>query len=222
MKFTIPALSVLLFACASPNIQENEYEEGISSEDKDVAEESTEENLPNEDLEESQEEEEESTPVEPEENNGGFEGELLSGTWVVAGATLVEDPCDWDNQLRSFFGIGADALLPRDFTVDASNGSFLIEANSYGAAGPIECIINNSDFSCETQSVTPIDFELGQMGWTYAIEFSGSITDERSLVGTTITSFPTISEYLVPVFEGLGVDTTQCIQNYELTLTFGE
>lgn len=219
MKFTIPALSVILFACASPNIQNQESESIVDSEDKDLTEEGTGENVPNEDVEEPQEEEEEPTPVEPEEEAAE---DIVSGIWTVAGATLVEDSCDWDNQLRSFFGVGADALLPKDFTVESLGGAFLIEANSYGAAGPIECTIVGTDFTCETQSVTPIDFDLGQMGWTYAIEFSGSITDERSLVGTTITSFPTVSEFLVPVFEGLGVDTSQCIQNYELTLTLSE
>ena len=218
MKFTITALPVLLMACASANIQETESEGIVESEDKDITEEGTEDNLPNEEVEEPQEEE--STPVEPEEDE--FEGSLLSGIWTVAGATLVEDSCDWDNQLRSFFGVGADALLPKEFTVEAGNGSFFIEANSYGAAGPIECTISGANFTCETQSVTPVDFDLGQMGWSYSIEFSGSITDERSLVGTTITSFPTVSEFLAPVFEGLGVDTSQCIQNYELTLVFSE
>ena len=217
MKYTLSALSVLLFACASPNIQNQESESAVDSEDKDITEEGAEENVPNEEAEEPQEEEE-STPVEPQEDAE----QILSGIWTVAGATLVEDTCDWDNQLRSFFGVGADELLPKEFTVESFEGSFLIEANSYGAAGPIECSIVGSDFTCETQSVTPIDFDLGQMGWTYSIEFNGSITDERSLVGTTITSFPTVSEFLVPVFEGLGVDTTQCIQNYELTLTFSE
>ena len=217
MKITIPALSIILFACASPNIQNQESDSIVESDDKELQEDTTEENQPNEDVEEPQQED--STPVEPEEE---VETQLLSGIWTVAGATLVEDTCDWDNQLRTFFGVGADALLPKDFTVESTESSFLIEANSYGAAGPIECIVSGSDFSCETQSVTPIDFDLGQMGWTYAIEFSGSITDERSLVGTTITSFPTVSEFLVPVFEGLGIDTSQCIQNYELTLVLGE
>lgn len=216
MKYTIPALSIILFACSSANIQESKSDEVIDSEEKDIVEGDTQDELPNEDIEEPQEEEE-STPTDSGESTN-----LLSGIWDVAGATLVEDPCDWDNQLRTFFGMGADALLPKDFTVESSEGSFLIEANSYGAAGPIECIINGSEFTCETQSVTPIDFDLGQMGWTYEIDFSGSITDERSLVGTTITSFPTVSEFLAPVFEGLGVDTTQCIQNFELTLTFSE
>ena len=143
---------------------------------------------------------------------------VQSGVWNVSLATLKEDTCDWNTQLTQIFGMGSDALLPADFTVEGYEDSFEIEANSYGASGPIECTIEGMDFTCETQSVTPVDFDLGSYGWTYAIDFSGQLNDERSLEGTAVVSFPTVSEFLIPVFESAGIDVTQCTQTYELSL----
>ena len=57
MKYTIPALSIILFACSSANIQESKSDEVIDSEEKDIVEEDTQDELPNEDIEEPQEEE---------------------------------------------------------------------------------------------------------------------------------------------------------------------
>ena len=143
---------------------------------------------------------------------------VQSGVWSVSLATLKDDPCDWNTQLTQFFGVGSDALLPSDFTVAGYEDAFEIEANSYGASGPIECSIEGMEFTCETQSVTPVDFDLGSYGWTYAIDFSGELNDERSLEGTAFVRFPTVSEFLIPIFESAGIDVTQCTQTYELSI----
>ena len=100
--------------------------------------------------------------------------------------------------------------------VSGGDGSFESEADSYGAAGPIRCDINGQDFSCETQSVSPIDYDLGEYGWTYAIGFSGTLFDETSLDGTAMVTFPTISEYVQQGLEYVGVDASQCSQTYAL------
>ena len=228
MKIQYTVIPFFLFACASPNIESANADDIVDAEDKDITEEETPEDTPEEleDPEESTSEEEveeetpEDVPVEPEESDSNLA--LVSGIWNVASANLADDVCDWDTQLMMFFGVGSDALLPSDFTVEGREGSFSIEANSYGASGPISCTINNSEFSCETQSVTPIDFDLGSMGWSYAIEFSGVINDSRALDGTAFVSFPTMPEFLVPMFQAIGIDPSQCTQTYELSLVSAE
>ena len=150
---------------------------------------------------------------------GGSDYVLESTTWFVSQATMIEDTCAWDAPLRDFFGIGSDALLPSDFTVVGNDGSFEIEANSYGAAGPITCTFVDSEFECETQSVTPLDFDLGTYGWTYAIDFSGAAYSERSLMGIAEVRFPTVSDWLIPIFQSMGMDYTQCVQTFELALS---
>ena len=158
---------------------------------------------------------------EGSDSSDGTTATVVSGTWDVATASLIDDPCEWDAALLQFFGLGTDALLPSDFTVSGGSNGFEIEANSYGAAGPIRCDINGSSFACETQSVTPIDYDLGTYGWTYAIVFTGTLFDETSLDGTAVVTFPTISEYVQQGLEYVGVDASQCSQTYALSLEAG-
>jgi len=77
----------------------------------------------------------------------------------------------------------------------------------------------NTEFECETQSVTPLDFYLRTYGWTYAIDFSGTTTCETSLTGVVEVRFPIVSDWLVPMFQSMGMDHTQCVQSFELTLS---
>ena len=208
MSTKISFLPVILCACGAPIIDES-----ISA---DMAEEEL--NSPEEQGEETTEEDQTEEESEEEPSQEEFSGTLQSGVWSAANPVLVEDTCDWDSMLRQFFGVGSDALLPKDFTVESFDGYFEIEANSYGASGPIVCGIEDSAFTCETQSVTPIDFDLGTYGWTYAIDFSGVINSDRSLNGTAVVRFPTVSDFLVPVFESGGVDVSQCTQTYEFSI----
>ena len=162
-------LPFLLCACADPNLTSTESDSIIEAEEKESIEEGSETDVPQEETEETVEETEESNPQEEiedvessEETTTDFAVE--SGIWGVSEAILLEDTCDWDTQLRSFFGMGSDALLPKDFTVEGFEGSFAIEANAYGASGPIVCTLNEDlAFSCEEQSVTPVDYDLGSM-----------------------------------------------------------
>lgn len=152
----------------------------------------------------------------------GDEDEIVveTGTWNLDTAQLLDDPCQWDAPLVDFFGVGSDALLPQSFDVEGSDGSFQIEAVSYGASGPINCSIDRTNFSCETQNVVPVDYDLGEYGWEYAIDFSGSLNNEGSLVGTAKVTFPEVSEYVVGIFEYLGTDPFSCSMTYELAISY--
>ena len=57
------------------------------------------------------------------------------------------------------------------------------------------------------------------MGWSYAIDFSGEVYDDRALDGTAVVSFPNIPEFLVSIFQAMGMDPAQCTQTYELSLS---
>ena len=205
MRFQKTVLSLFCCACSAPNINQANTADIVETGDKNLDED---EGI---NVEEAEEE-----PEETQETSSRLT--LVSGIWTIQSASLLEDTCDWDALLMQFFGVGAEALLPSEFTVDGSEGIFEIEANAYGASGPIECELEEMDFICTTQSVTPVDFDLGSMGWTYAIDFSGEVSDERSLEGTAIVRFPSVSEFLIPIFEASQVDTSQCTQTFSLSI----
>lgn len=206
MRFSGTVLSLLSFACTAPNINQANTVDIVDSEEKDI---DGDDGLNVEEVEEEEPEETQEASSPPT---------LVSGIWTVQGASLLEDTCDWDALLMQFFGVGVEALLPSEFTVEGFDDMFEIEANAYGASGPIECELEETDFICTTQSVTPVDFDLGSMGWTYAIDFSGEVSDERSLEGTAIVRFPSVSEFLIPIFEASQVDTSQCTQTFSLSI----
>ena len=214
MKPKPTLLFLSLTACAVPLIEPTADEADVTDLDDKIITDDNDTDRPEEnDLD---------AEPEAEHSQGSSDFFIVSGIWRVDRATLIADTCDWDTQLRQFFGVGADELLPDDFTVVGEAGAFEIEANAYGASGPILCSLTEAEFSCETQSVTPEDFDLGSMGWTYAIDFSGEVNNERSLFGAAEVSFPTVSEFLAPVFQALGVDSSQCKQTFELSLSIQE
>lgn len=231
MKPFLTLIPFTLCACAAPVVATTSIEKDIQNEDDTLPSEQNEDDSSSND--QQTEDETTTSPDEPEQNDTQPEDTdpeidpsewystyiLQSNTWIVTNATMIEDTCGWDSQLRQVFGIGADALLPESFTVEGFDGYFQIEANNYGAAGPITCGFQDTEFECETQTVTPLDFDLGTYGWTYAIEFSGEATSESTLVGVTEVRFPTISDWLVPVFQSMGVDYTQCVQSFELSFS---
>ena len=108
-------------------------EEDTSSNEQQTEDEPS--NTPDEPEQEDTEPEDTETETDPSEWNSTYI--LDSSTWIVTGATMIEDSCEWDTPLRQFFGIGSDALLPESFSVEGFDGYFQIEANNYGAAGPI-------------------------------------------------------------------------------------
>ncbi len=220
-----PTLLLTLFCCACSTaiVETKTIEDDVeTTESTDTVENQSEssdtsESTDLDDTAEPSEEIEDDTPEE-EYTSGSGVYTLESDVWFVIGATMLEDSCNWNVPLRDFFGIGSDALLPTDFTVEGYEGYFSIEANDFGAVGPINCSFEEDDFECETQTVTPLDFDLGTYGWTYAIDFTGSALNEQELTGVAEIRFPTISDWLVPVFQSIGVDHTQCVQRFELTI----
>lgn len=231
MKPILTLIPLTLCACAAPVVATSSVEEDVQTENDSSPSEQTEEdtssneqqtedepsNTPDEPEQEDTEPEETETETDPSEWNSTYI--LDSSTWIVTGATMIEDSCEWDTPLRQFFGIGSDALLPESFSVEGFDGYFQIEANNYGAAGPITCGFIGTEFECETQSVTPLAFDLGTYGWTYAIDFTGEATSEGSLVGVAEVRFPTVSDWLIPIFQSMGMDYTQCVQSFDLSFT---
>ena len=216
MKIHYTLMSIVFCACAGPvneqitndTINDSEVETDTNSDNVDSNDdETTVENSVDESISENERKENDTTLV------------LESSIWYVTDAVLIEDTCEWDPLLRQFFGIGSDALLPSDFTVEGLEGSFFIEANDYGANGPISCELNELNFTCQTQTVIPLDFDLGTYGWTYAIDFSGYAIDENSISGTAQVSFPTISDWLIPIFQSSGIDASQCSQSFDLSIS---
>lgn len=223
MKVKSIFCTILLCACAEITSDATRSgSEIIENEDKVVTEETETTDTQNGTDDENTDNNTDDEPEIDLDEEGNSDLNVVSGIWEVNSASLIEDTCDWDTQLRTFFGVGSDGLLPQDFTVEGYVGSFEIEANSYGASGPILCVLNDTAFACEQQSVTPVDYDLGSMGWTYAIDFLGTLNDERSLTGTAKVSFPTVSEFLAPVFDVLGVDISQCTQTFALSLSLVE
>jgi hypothetical protein len=78
---------------------------------------------------------------------------LTSGTWDLADATTISDPCGWKYHLTNTFGLELADFLPSSFNIDAEEGQFRIKANNYGARDNILCTINGQDFSCTLQTV---------------------------------------------------------------------
>ena len=158
---------------------------------------------------------------------GGDEGPapaiaLRSGDWVAAGAGTEDDPCGWNDLIADNAGIDVLSLLPTDFVVEAEEGRFEIEAQDYGAAGFIECEIDSADrFTCEAQSVSPEAYDLGFYGWTYRIDFRGTVVDEDTLQGEAIVAFPTVDRGTEDVLRSVGIDVADCTQAYSLVLELG-
>lgn len=158
-------------------------------------------------------------------DTGGGTGEpepattLESGDWVPTDVDVDDDPCDWNDVLEDFFGISVLEFLPTSFEVDGEEGKFEIEAQDYGARGPIECEIEGDAFTCETQSVAPVLFEMGEAGWVYRIDYSGTVVDEETLRGRAVVSYPSVDRGTEQTFDYYGVDPADCTQVYTLELS---
>ena len=226
MKPLFTLLPFALFACANPTITESTLDKDVESDESTSPEDTLEETTPEDsnssddsDTSGNSDDSPDETGSDNGQNGGSSTYVLESNTWYVTEAVMIEDTCDWDSALRQFFGIGSESLLPESFSVDGFDGSFNIEANEYGASGPISCGFSGASFECETQSVTPLAFDLGTYGWTYAIDFSGAANDETSISGIAEVTFPTVSDWLIPIFQSSGVDVSQCVQTFELSIS---
>lgn len=142
---------------------------------------------------------------------------LVSGVWSPTGLGVEEDPCEWNDSMRTI-GFAIETFLPSEFEVNAGEGEFTIEAIDYGAQGPISCTITDDDFACEQQRVSPLPYDLGANGWEYAIDFNGRATNERLLQGTAVVSFPSVDANSARFLEYLGVALEECTQVYSLEI----
>ena len=143
---------------------------------------------------------------------------MQSGDWVATDADMVDDPCDFNGFLQNNWGISIASLLPSDFEVEGEEGTFEIEAQSYGARAPIECVIDGDEFTCETQTVYPLYYDLGDYGWVYEIDFSGTAVDDSTLEGRAVVAYTDVDQYTAGAFDYYGVDAASCSQTFSLTL----
>ena len=104
--------------------------------------------------------------------------------------------------------------------VDGEEGSFEIEAQSYGARGPITCTITEGAFDCEQQEVVPLAFDIGEYGWEYAIDYSGEVVDEQTIRGVAVVSYPGIDETTAYWLDRYGISASDCTQTLELELSW--
>ena len=158
--------------------------------------------------------EEEEEEVEPPELT------LSSGDWAPTDASVVSDPCEWVDVVQDWWRTEFMELLPSEFEVDGEEGAFEIEAQSYGAQGPIRCTITEGAFSCEQQQVIPLAFDIGDYGWSYAIDFSGEVVDENTIRGTAVVSYPSVDEYTEYYLAEAGIRPSDCDQTIDLELSF--
>jgi hypothetical protein len=100
---------------------------------------------------------------------------------------------------------------------------FQIEAQYFGAAGPIDCIIDGFDFICDTQTVVPEAYGLGRLGWGYSIEYEGKIPDLNSndyLEGMARISFTGVDADTLSALSAVGVNPEACSQSLALQLGY--
>jgi len=163
------------------------------------------------------------------EGEGEGEGEadppeptLASGEWAPSDAALTSDPCDWVAVLDEYYDSEILDWLPTEFEVEGEEGSFQIEAQDYGAQGPITCTITDGQFTCEQQDVEPTYADLGYYGWEYEVDFSGEVIDENTIRGTAVVRYPSVDESTAYWLGTAGIESTDCDQTFELELSFDD
>ena len=120
---------------------------------------------------------------------------------------------------RKLVGIPVTDFLPSRFDVEGEESSFTIEAQSYGAQGPIATTIEDGAFTCEQQSVDPTTYDL-KYGWEYAIDFSGEVVDESTIRGEAVVNWPSVDGYTEYYLSEDGYRPSDCPQTVTLELRF--
>ena len=153
-----------------------------------------------------------------DEGGAGWDGELMvrQGPWNAVSAAFSGDPCGWESTYSEVTrGYTLNFLLPRSFEVESFDGGFEIEAQRYGARGPIICAFDGSDFSCETQQVRP-----GYKDWLYEIDFTGSIISDESIEGSAVVTV-TADDLTRMELLSAGIDPAVCDITVDLQLNWG-
>ena len=171
---------------------------------------------------------------DPDSNSDGSSGSdstadtvIESGIWVPHSVNIVEDPCDWISQIPNFFASVEEAnafyieqLFPYSFDVVGFERSFDIEARNYGARGAIECETDGADFTCELQTVDSHNQYF--YGFTYFIEFNGTVVNSQYLEGHATVSFGLAENdhWWYDFLQNYDVSVSECTQVYDLSLQY--
>lgn len=143
---------------------------------------------------------------------------VYSGRWSAEDFPVLEDPCGLDDSLRAF-GWDPSLLLPQLFDVQSSESGFRIQAVDYGAQDEIVCTVSGRAFTCEPQTVVPVDdFGFGEYGWVYEIVFSGEVQTGGLIEGTVVTSFPEIGTEWLDYARAYGIELEGCTQTHSLLI----
>tara|TARA_B100001093_G_C26677571_1_gene948991 strand:+ start:23 stop:712 length:690 start_codon:yes stop_codon:yes gene_type:complete len=156
-------------------------------------------------------------------------GVINDGVWSLTEALLVNDPCWWLEVIPNFgdgvVAVSLEKLLPESFDVEAMNDSFEIKARSYRARDFIECNVENSSFTCETQTADAARYYFD--GFNYYIDFTGTVIDANTIQGVAVVSYSIDNgSWWVDFIENY-VENTQdylneCTQTLELTIDRNE
>ena len=155
-----------------------------------------------------------------DDRNEGWDGELAvrQGTWSIDNGGITGDACGWENVSDAVYGSGFfSSLLPSTFEVTSFDGGFEIEAQNYGARGPIICVFAGDNFSCETQRVRPFD---GSPEWEYQVDFEGRILNDKSISGAAVVNIQADS-YTQNQLSSSGVAPASCDVDVALELQWG-
>ena len=149
---------------------------------------------------------------------------LPAGTWTNREAAVTRDSCAaWMGPGLDALGLDLEAFLPREFVVQPTLDGFEIEAQTFGAAAPIDCVVDGFAFECERQTVVPEAYGLGELGWSYAIDFSGRIPDlntNDNIEGVATVSYTGVDPDTRAALRGAGIDAQDCDQRVYLMLGY--
>ena len=124
---------------------------------------------------------------------------------------------------REDLGLSVDDFLPREFVVQPTFDGFQIEAQYFGAAAPIDCIVNGFDFECDVQTVVPEAYGLGSLGWSYSIDFEGRIPDlntNDNIEGVATVTYTGVDSDTLASLRSLGIAPEDCSQRVYLLLGY--
>ena len=145
-------------------------------------------------------------------------GQVASGTWVLADAVTIDDPCRWLDVIEGM-NLSALSFLPSSFAVNAYEDGFELKALNFGARDNIDCTVSGDDFACSLQTVDALEVTDGwPRSWVYEIDFRGTILNEARLVGIASVEFPQVNPGDAFYLGAYGMDNDECGQAFELTL----
>ena len=144
---------------------------------------------------------------------------IKAGYWRLVWGNVTADDCGLDTWLlNNVFNTMADLYLPEGFQVDPLDGAFDIEADDslFETPGPITCTLDGESFTCEQQTAT------AAIGWTYAIDFTGTVPESDLIRGTAVVRYLAVDAYNEGRFEEAGLDHTTCTNTVIMELSWAD